>query len=361
MLYPGGPNLETVPDDDSDINVVSALGKKYPTTRSQSTKNNKSARGIVNMAPIKTIVFGPTGKVGSAVAQYTHQQGTNIVLAMRDPQKSIPTLTPEQELEGGYERVQADLANPESVAAAVEKTAAKRAFIYVAFTAADHMKLSITALKSAGIEFVVFLSSLSVQGDRRSIQPNDFVAWTHAQVEINLEEVFGVNGFVAVRPAFFASNALWYRTMVPEGEVKMAYPNAKFDWISPSDIGAFCATLLARGSQGVESSSDGNAVFLCGPEQLSQGDAIGIIGRLIGKDIKVTELDEQRGLGMFMKAGLPEPVAKQLVQTLANNDRVTLFQNPTYERAVGNFEKYIARKPMRFEEWAELNKSAFVA
>ena len=314
------------------------------------------------MASIKTIVFGPTGKVGSATARYAHQQGAKIILAMRDPQKPIPGLTPEQELEGGYERIQADLANPDSIAAAVNTTGAKRAFIYVAFGTVDHMKSSITALKSAGVEFVVLLSSWAVQGDLRSIQPNEFVAWTHAQVEIGLEDVFGVNGFAAVRPAFFASNALWYKRMIPDGEVKMAYPNAEFDWISPEDIGGLCATLLARGSQGVERSSDGNAVFLSGPEKLSQRDAISVLGRVIGKDLKVTELDAQAGLETFVKLGLPEPVAKELIGTLAKRDKEgTMFGSPMYERAVGNVEEYMGQKPMRFEEWVELNKSAFDA
>jgi uncharacterized protein YbjT (DUF2867 family) len=313
------------------------------------------------MAPIKIIVFGPTGKVGSAVAQYARQQGAKIILATRDPQKPIPDPTPEHELEDRYERVTADLAEPDSITTVVKKTGAKRAFIYVAFGATDYMKPSIKALKLAGIEFVVLLSSWSVQGDLRSItEPSSFIAWAHAQVEINLENTFGANGFIAVRPAFFASNALWYKEMVLEGEVKIVYPNTKVDWISPSDIGGVCATLLVRGSQCI---SDGNAIFLCGPEKLSQRDAISIIGQLIGKDIKVTKLDEQTGLEMLMDVGLPEAVAKTLIQQLARDERDdrahSIFGLPLYNTVVGNIEKYMARKPMRFEEWAKLNKAAF--
>jgi hypothetical protein len=66
------------------------------------------------------------------------------------------------------------------------------------------MRSSIEALKLAGIEFVIFLSSVAVQGDIRTIPASKIIPWAHAQVEINLEEVFGPTGFVVARPAFFA-------------------------------------------------------------------------------------------------------------------------------------------------------------
>lgn len=70
---------------------------------------------------------------------------------------------------------------------------------------------TIEALKSAGIEFVVFLSSTGNQGDIRSIPPSEIIAWTHTQVKIKLEEIFGRGSFVTVRPALFASNAMWWK------------------------------------------------------------------------------------------------------------------------------------------------------
>jgi NAD(P)-dependent dehydrogenase (short-subunit alcohol dehydrogenase family) len=181
------------------------------------------------MALPKIIVFGPTGRVGSAVARSARQYGSKVVLAMRDPHKPIPGLCQEQELHGNYERIQADLIKPDTVQAAVHNTRAKCAFIYNAFGAPDHMKASITALKSAGIEFVVLLSSWAVQGDIRTIVPSNLVAWSHAQVEINLEDIFGPNGFAAVRPAWFASNSLWYKTMVPKGRVKLLRRKVRLD------------------------------------------------------------------------------------------------------------------------------------
>jgi uncharacterized protein YbjT (DUF2867 family) len=317
------------------------------------------------MAPIKTIIFGATGRVGSAAARSARQHGADVILAMRDPQKPIPSLSIDQEREGGYERVEADLTKPDTIEAAVKKTSAKRAFIYVAFGTPDNMKSSITALKSAGIEFVVLLSSFSVQGDIRAIEPSDFVAWAHAQIEISLNEVFGSAAFVALRPAWFASNAMWYKKQIPEGEVKLAYPDPEWDWISPSDIGALAGALLVQGSQGLHETNEANVIYLNGPEKLSQKDAIGIIAQAIGRNIKVTRVDEQEGLEVFVKTtGLPEPVAKQLIQQQKAQEELkgaALFGSPHYQMAVGNIEKYLGKQPMRFEQWAEENKEEFGA
>jgi NAD(P)-dependent dehydrogenase (short-subunit alcohol dehydrogenase family) len=119
------------------------------------------------MTTIKTIVFGPTGNVGFAAARGAQQHGAKVFLAMRDPRKPIPSLSAEQEAQGGFERVQADLTKPETIAMAVNQTGAKHAFIYVTFGTSDNMRSSIMALKSAGIKFVVFLSSDGIQSDIR--------------------------------------------------------------------------------------------------------------------------------------------------------------------------------------------------
>jgi uncharacterized protein YbjT (DUF2867 family) len=315
------------------------------------------------MTTFKTIVFGPTGNVGSATARSAQQQGAKVVLAMRDPQKPIPGLSVEQEAEGGFERIQADLTKPETIAMAVNQTGAKHAFIYAAFGTSDNMRSCITALKSAGIKFVVFLSSDGIQSDIRSVPQSDFIAWAHAQVEVNLDEIFGPDGFVAVRPNYFASNALWWKKMISEGEVKMAYPDAKFDWITPEDIGRLCGTLLARGLQ-VFDGTDKNIIHLCGPELVSQRDAVGIIGRAIGQNINITELDAQEGLEMYVKGhGLPEPVAKRLIEVLRmrTEDEGSDKLYHTYKEAKDNVMKYTGGQSTRLHEWVDENKQKFSA
>lgn len=319
---------------------------------------------LIMATPNTTIVFGPTGNVGSATARSIRQHGAKVVLAMRDPRKPIPGLTAGQEAEAGFERIQADLTEPETIASAVNQTKAKRAFIYVTFGASDNMRASIAALRSAGIEFVVFLSSDSIKGEIRNVSPTDLTAWIHAQVEINLEEIFGPEHFVAVRPTYFASNALWWKRMVSEGEVKMAYPNAKFDWISPEDIGAVCGTLLAEGPR-VFDGTKKNVIRLSGPELISSGDAVRIIEKVIGKNIKITELDEKEGLEIYVKGhGLPEPVAKGLIEVLRKSSSDggddELYPGYVYEEAKDNVRKFAGGQLTRFHAWVVENKHEFL-
>lgn len=311
------------------------------------------------MSTSNSIVFGPAGKVGSAVARRAQELGAKVSLAMRDPEKPIPGLTTDQEHEGGFERVLADLNEPETTHAAVSKTGAKRAFIYIVYGSPDNMRSSIAALKSAGIEYVVFLSSEGITGDLRSVPQSEFIAWVHAQVEINLEEIFGVGGFVAVRPGFFASNSLWWKKMIAsDSRVKIAYPEAKLDWISPEDIGRVCAALLVGGPQAVEG-PEPNIIRLRGPELVTQREAVSSIAKAIGKSIKVTELDEQEGLKMLMESnGMPEFIAKRLIDLFRSRaEDGNFFEGD--EEPVRNVRKYAGREPTRFPEWAEENKQEF--
>lgn len=52
------------------------------------------------MAFTTSIVFGPTGHVGSAAARTAQQGGAKVVLALRDTLRPIPGLTLEQEGRG---------------------------------------------------------------------------------------------------------------------------------------------------------------------------------------------------------------------------------------------------------------------
>lgn len=160
------------------------------------------------MAPV--IVFGPTGNVGAWVARTAREHGAQVILAMRDTKKPIRKL---DESQGGYERVQADLTQPDSVTKAVKATGAKRAFIYLVHGTQDHMKASIEALKAGGIEFVVFLSSFTVQGDLKAIKAQDMISFMHASVELVLETVFGKENFVALRPVSIHTRSRSCRTL----------------------------------------------------------------------------------------------------------------------------------------------------
>ena len=109
-----------------------------------------------------------------------------------------------------------------------------------------------------------------------------------------------------------------------------------------------------------------NVIRLCGPELVSQRDAVGIIGRAIGKIIKFTELDEQDGLEMYVKVhGVPEPVAKRLIEVLRMRAKGegsdTFYEGHGYEEAKENVKKYGGGHSARFHEWVDEDKQKFSA
>lgn len=299
------------------------------------------------------IIFGPTGHVGSAAALTSLNHGAKVILALRDIHKPVPGLPADQEKAGNVQRVQADLTKPDTIEAAVRSTSAKRAFIYLAHGTTDHMRGTIEALKAGGVEFVVFLSSFAVQGDLRSMQPTDIVAFLHGQVEVNLREVFGAEGYVALRPAFFNTNVMFWERMLHEGEVKVAYPESTFDWISPTDIGRAAGRLLVQGIEATAGEEERNVVTLCGPKLVSQADAVRIFGRVIGKDVKITEVDAEEGVRILIENGLPEFVAGSLVKSLGNGG--TLYGDDRHTKGSENLVKY-AGSATNLEEWAAANK-----
>ncbi|KGO42116.1 hypothetical protein PEX1_077130 [Penicillium expansum] len=299
------------------------------------------------------IVFGPTGGVASVAALTARENGAKVFLAMRDTQKQIPGLSTEQEQEGGFERIQADLTNPDSVAAAVKASGAKRAFTYVAFGTSDHMRATFTAMKSAGIEFVVFLSSYTIAGEPKDVAPADIIPYIHAQVEVSLDEIFGLENYVALRPGGFITNLLRFKKGIEAGEVRIWAPGFQFDCITPGDIGRVGGTILVQGPKNGQ-----KKVYLYGPRVIAQGDAIVAIGKIIGKDVKLTLIDEEEALGQFIAGGIPKPFGEYMIRKSASTSN-ELTDRAYYQTGVENVELYTGKASTKFEDWVEANKGLF--
>lgn len=304
---------------------------------------------------MSVIVFGPTGSVASFVARTAQENGTKVFLAMRDTKKPIPGLSAEQEKQGNFERVQADLTSPDSVADAVKASGAKRAFTYLGHGTSDHMRGTLTALKSNGIEFVVFLSSYTVSGDLKAVPPSELISFIHAQVEISLDEIFGPENYVVLRPGGFATNLLRYKKGIQEGEVKLFAPNFEFDCITPRDMGRVGGTILVQGPRNGQSK-----VYIYGPKILPQGEAIVTVGKVLGKDVKITSISAEEGMEQYVQSGVPKPVAEYMVRksSTSTND---IGSRTCYDEGVENVKLYTGEPSMGLEEWVAANKGLFTS
>jgi len=300
----------------------------------------------------RVIVFGPTGNVASIAASTARELGAKVYLAMRDPQKQIPGLSEQEERDGGYERLQADLTVPETVAAAAKESGAKRAFIYVAHGSKDHMRSTAQALKDGGIDFVVFLGSFTVD-EPRDVQPDDPIAYVHAQVEISLEEVFGRDNFVAIRPGGFITNSLRWKKGINAGHLQLYGPNFEIDCITPEDMGRVSGTILAQGT-------DEHVVYLYGPQLASHGQVAKAVAKALGNpDLVVEGLTPEEGARRMAGAGVPEPIIKWTIERHRSGNAEPVAR-PQHRQGIENVRKYTGRPAMALDDWVQYNKALFV-
>jgi len=310
------------------------------------------------MAFDKVIIFGPTGNIGSITAQTASKKGAKVYLAMRDPKKTIPGLSQEDEQAGKYERLQADLTDADSIRAAVQKSGAKAAFVYLAHGSPDHMLSAFQALKDGGIQHVVFLSSFTVpKVGMEDVQPADMISYIHSQAEVSLRKVFAKERLVAIRPGSFATNALHNKPGIDARKVKIMSPQRQADWITNEDMGEVSGTVLVEGQR------DGqDVIYLFGPEMLTQKSGFQIIGKVLGEEIEVVEVDAEEALQEYLRGGMPEPIAKYLISVIEKTDSnggAMELEPGRHEEGVANVKKYTGHPALKFEEWAGRNKNMF--
>ncbi|RYP27841.1 hypothetical protein DL767_007489 [Monosporascus sp. MG133] len=313
------------------------------------------------------LVFGVTGEVGSAVALEAHARGARVTLALRDVSKPNEWISPEQERAAGLQRITADLTDPAAVTRAVHQTGAQAAFIY-AVRSSDMMRGAITALRDAGIQYVVFLSTSQVKNagatkdDIRSIERDHFIPWQHAQVEIGLEEL-GLP-HTALRVGFFASNPMriYLDRSVEPKQVHLLAPEVPHDPIDPADIGRVAGAVLvnprlyASGYPATNGSTPlKDVVYLSGPALLSQSEQWDIINRELaaaGKpQVTVIHITVEQYLKNLAALNVPDMVAKSLAKSMVETR--ALYAAEDYEKQMGNVELLTGRKATSFEDFVK--------
>ncbi|KAI1290543.1 hypothetical protein F5Y03DRAFT_62660 [Xylaria venustula] len=297
----------------------------------------------------KVLVFGATGEVASAAALEARARGASVTLAMRDISKTNEWITPEDERAAGLQRIAASLDNPEAVGRAIRETAAEAAFIYAVKTP-DNMRGVLTALRDAtSLRHVVFLSTSQIRTagtDVRSVTPNHFIPWLHAQVEVALQDLR--LSYTALRAGFFASNPLrLYLDKTTKREVNLLAPEERHDPVDPADIGRVAGALL------VSPQSDGDVVYVYGPALLSQDEQWAVINRELiaaGRPpVKVNHITEEEYLANMAGRKVPDIVARSLCKSMV--DTRGLYDAEDYEAEKGNIELITGRAPTNFENF----------
>ena len=299
----------------------------------------------------KVIVFGATGNVGSIVARTARDQGAKVFLAMRDITKPIPGLNSNQKPNEDFERVKADLQQPHEVSAAIKETGATAAFMYVAHGSPDQMQATLQAAKSAGIQFLVLLSSFTIRKRPEDVAPESRIAYAHARVEMNVERIFGTSNYVALRVGAFATNTLRWAAGLGSGEVRLETPTTQYDLITPQDMGESGGRILVQGQR------DGqHIVYLYGPRLITQRDAFKIAAAALQKD--VVEVDSSQSEDTVQQSSADSVV---LVRYGPGEGGSTWFEVPydNHSEGVENVQKYAGHLPMCYRDWVEANVGRF--
>nr|WP_079178660.1 NAD(P)H-binding protein [Streptomyces humi] len=281
------------------------------------------------------LVTGATGTIGSDVVRQLAERGAKVRALTRDPARAR---TP-----AGVEVVRGDLADPESVAAAL--TGATAAFLLrpPGPDAGEDAAL-VTAARAAGVARLVKLSAIGT-GDT-AVGPS---ALWHVAGERALRES-GAD-WTVLRPSSFASNTLTWVQSLRAGE---PVPNMTGDGasgvIDPRDIAEVAVRAL------LDTGHAGRTYTLTGPEAISVPGQAAVLAEVLGRPVPTRDLSPD-GTRDFLRSawGMDGSRADGVLRGVA------------FVRAGGNavvtedVPRVLGRPARSFRTWAEDNRRLFEA
>ena len=217
------------------------------------------------------LVTGASGHVGRSVVEQLLAAGEQVRASGRDPQRL--------NLPAGVERVELDLASPRTLAGALDGV--RKVFLYAQ---PEGIEAFLTAAKAAGVEYVVLLSSNTID-EWQELPARKPIAEMHQAVE----DAIAASGiaYTFLRPAHFATNVLlwhWDDMIRAEGVVRFPTPESYCDAIHERDIAAVGVKALT------EPGHEGRSYFLTGPEQVTQRQQAELIAQAIGRPVRYQEI-----------------------------------------------------------------------
>ena len=291
----------------------------------------------------RILLIGATGRVGRRVVAQL-PAGAEVRALVRKPESS--NLPPHVQV------VRGDLTAPESLDAALCDIEA----VFLVWTAPpatvrpviERFARTGRGGKTSGVRRIVFLSSPHQTPHPLFQQPNP-LARMHAQIEDTIASS-GLE-WTFLRPGMFSANARdWWAEAIRTGApVRWPYLSAPTAPIHEDDIAAIgvCALCAAPG----DSTYAGKDYVLTGPESLTQSEQLSILGRVVGRRLRVEEIppDEAR---RELLALFPAPA----IDMLLNAWSAALGQPAL---VTGTFARLTGAAPRTFHQWATENRPHF--
>jgi uncharacterized protein YbjT (DUF2867 family) len=229
----------------------------------------------------RILVIGATGTVGRQVVSQLVSTDAQVRAMTRNPDAA--GLPPEVEVMRG------DLTTPETLDACLRGVDS----VFLVWVAPPATAAAVLERIAKHARRIVFLSAPIKTAHPFFQQPNPMREMT-AQLE-RLIETSGLQ-WTFLRPGIFAANALhWWAPQIRSGDhVRWPYLSAPTAPIHEHDI-ARVAVHVFR-----EDGYAGGEYVLTGPHSLSQFEQVSIIGRVIGRSLRIEEMspDEARREGL---------------------------------------------------------------
>lgn len=276
------------------------------------------------------VVTGATGNVGRPLTQALVDAGEQVTAVSRHA-AAMPD---------GVRHVTADLAEPQSLAPALD--GAKALFLLLSgdLHAPDARPADIIDLAAAGgIRRVVLLSSQGVA--TRPLGPSRIAMRA-------LEDALSESGldWAVLRPGGFASNALaWAESVRTQGAVAAPFGDVGVPVVDPADIAEVAAACL------LDDRHAGGTFELTGPEVITPRQQAEAIAAALGSPVPFHELTREEA-----KAAMTRFVPPELADDTLD---IISAPNPAELRISADVERVLGRAPRRFDDWVARNIAAF--
>jgi uncharacterized protein YbjT (DUF2867 family) len=274
----------------------------------------------------RILVIGAGGKVGRLVVAGLADAGAPVRALLRsDPPATLPR---------GVEVAIGDLTDPASLEAALGEVDA--VFLTWALGGTEHSATVIGAI-ARHARRVVYLSTAAIR-DELAVQEHPLSAM-HAENERLLRA--SVAGWTVLRATKFATNTVeWAPAMRGDGVVELPYPAAGRSPIHQRDVAAVAARTL------VDDDQVGAVHTLTGPESLTEGDQVRIIGEVIGRAVECRTVDPATVRARMLAEGVAAELADA---ALAYWKRLVTVPEPV----TATVEQLTGSPPRSFRAWVE--------
>jgi uncharacterized protein YbjT (DUF2867 family) len=280
------------------------------------------------------LVIGSTGTVGRQVVSRLAATGAQVRALARNP--GAARLPPQVEV------VRGDLTLPETLDGCLDGIDV----VFLVWTAPAAAVAPALERITKNARRIVYLSAPLKTAHPLFQQPNPLRAMFE-QIE-RLIETSGLQ-WTFLRPGMFAANALsWWAQQIRSGEVvrwpHLAAPTAPID---ERDIAAVAVRALC------EDGHDRAEYVLTGPESLTQFEQVSVIGRVVGRSLRIEEISPSEARRELIRIG-PLVAVNMLLEAWA-----AAIGQPAY--VTSTVSEITGRLPKTFLDWATDNAAGFRA